>query len=87
MLCVLFYLGIWLQIKKEPARRIYSYPPAIIERYIELGKIPDRKNSSTPERDLKACFRSYPVSLLTFKMYKKAAFLLSFFRSWNIING
>ena len=25
MLCVLFYLGIWLQIKKEPARRIYSY--------------------------------------------------------------
>ena len=36
-------------------------------------------------RDLKACFRSYPVSLLTFQMREKAAFLLIFFRKGNIM--
>ena len=33
----------------------------------------------------KACFRSYPVSLLTFQMREKAAFLLIFFRKGNIM--
>lgn len=36
---------------------------------------------------LKACFRSCPVSLPTFRMCKKAAFLLIFFRAWNIIKN
>ena len=47
VLCVLFHLGIWLQIRKDPAKKIYDYPPAIVERYIELGKIPDKKNPGT----------------------------------------
>ena len=50
VLCVLFHLVIWLQTRKDPAKIIYSYPPAIVERYIELGKIPDKKNPSTMER-------------------------------------
>ena len=50
VLCVLFHLVIWLQTRKEPAERVYSYPPAIVERYIELGKIPDKKNPGTLER-------------------------------------
>ena len=36
---------------------------------------------------MKACFRSCPVSLPTSKMCKKAAFLLIFFRTWNIIRS
>ena len=31
VLCVLFHLVIWLQTRKEPAERVYSYPPAIVE--------------------------------------------------------
>ena len=50
VLCVLFHLVIWLQTRKEPVKRVYSYPPAIVERYIELGKIPDKKNPGTLER-------------------------------------
>lgn len=50
VLCVLFHLVIWLQTRKEPAERVYSYPPAIVERYIELGRIPDKKNPGTLER-------------------------------------
>ena len=50
VLCMLFHLVIWLQIRKDPAKKIYDYPPVIVERYIELGKIPDKKNPSTLER-------------------------------------
>ena len=50
VLCVLFHLGIWMQARKDPAVKIYDYPPAIVERYVELGKIPDKKNPSTLER-------------------------------------
>ena len=50
VLCALFHLVIWRQAGKEPAKRIYSYPPAIVERYIELGRIPDKKNPGTLER-------------------------------------
>ncbi len=49
-LCVLFHLGIWMQARKDPAVKIYDYPPAIVERYVELGRIPDKKNPSTLER-------------------------------------
>ena len=50
VLCALFHLEVWLQTKREPARIVYSYPPAIVERYIELGKIPEIKNPSALER-------------------------------------
>ena len=50
VLCLLFHLVIGRQAGKEPAKRIYSYPPAIVERYIELGRIPDKKNPGTLER-------------------------------------
>ena len=50
VLCALFHLEVWLQTKREPARIVYSYPPAIVERYIELGKIPDKRNPGTLER-------------------------------------
>ena len=50
VLCVLFHVGVWLQVRKEPAKRVYSYPPAIVERYMKLGKIPDQKNPDTLER-------------------------------------
>ena len=50
VLCALFHLEVWLQTKREPAKIVYSYPPAIVERYIELDKIPGKKNPSTQER-------------------------------------
>ena len=49
-LCMLFHLAIWSQVRQEPSRRVYGYHPAIVERYIELGKIPEKKNLSTLER-------------------------------------
>ena len=48
-LCALFHLAVWLQVRQDPARRVYSYSPAFVERYIELGKIPDKKNPGTLE--------------------------------------
>ena len=39
VLCVLFHLGVLLQVRKEPVERVYGYPPAIVERYIQLGKM------------------------------------------------
>ena len=50
VLCALFHLGVWTQVRQEPARRVYCYAPAFVERYIELGKIPEIKNPSTLER-------------------------------------
>lgn len=50
VLCELFHQGVWVQVRQEPARRVYSYAPAFVERYIELGKIPDKKNPGTLER-------------------------------------
>ena len=50
VLCVLFHLAICSQVRQEPSRRVYGYHPAIVERYIELGKIPEKKNLSTLER-------------------------------------
>ena len=50
VLCALFHLGVWTQVRQAPARRVYSYAPAFVERYIELGKIPEIKNPSTLER-------------------------------------
>ena len=50
VICLLFHLAIYLQIRKDPAVKIYSYPPAIVQRYIELGKIPEKENPSTLER-------------------------------------
>lgn len=31
VLCALFHLEVWLQTKKEPARIVYSYPPAVLQ--------------------------------------------------------
>ena len=41
VLCVLFHLAIWTQVRQAPARRVYSYAPVFVQRYIELGKIPE----------------------------------------------
>ncbi len=49
-LCVLFHLVIWLPTRKDPAKIIHSYPPAILERSIELGKTPNKKRSGHPEK-------------------------------------
>lgn len=32
VLCVLFHLAIWLQARKDPAVKIYDYPPARPDR-------------------------------------------------------
>ena len=50
VLCLLFHLVIWRQAGKEPAKRIYSYPPAIVERYIELGRISGSSKGSAGSR-------------------------------------
>ena len=58
VLCALFHLAIMSQIRQDPAKRVYGYHPAIVERYIELRKIPEKKNLSTLERIRKKCYCS-----------------------------
>lgn len=49
VLCIIFTVLILSQMRKPLITMIYSYPPAIVDRVIELGLIQDsdRKNSST----------------------------------------
>ncbi len=40
ILCIVFHFVIYLVIKFRPELEIYSYPPAITQRWIDLGKVP-----------------------------------------------
>ena len=81
VLCVLFHLGILLQARKDPAVKIYDYPPAIVERYIELGKIPDKKNPSTLER----VKRKWPAAIVLGILLGAVVYLVNGSRSF--LNG
>ena len=81
VLCVLFHLVIWLQARKDPAVKIYDYPPAIVERYIELGKIPDKKNPSTLER----VKRKWPAAIVLGILLGAVVYLVNGSRSF--LNG
>lgn len=50
VLCLVFHLVIWLIIRFHPESEIYSYPPAITRRWIELGRVPVQKVPSLKER-------------------------------------
>ena len=64
VLCALFHLAILSQVRQDPAKRVYGYHPAIVERYIELGKIPEKKNPSILERIRKKWFAALVLGLL-----------------------
>ena len=61
VLCVLFTVLVLSKMNKPLEGMIYSYPPAIVDRVIELGLIEDtdRKTSSTQ----KALKRKWPARL------------------------
>ena len=69
VLCALFHLGVWVQVRQAPARRVYSYAPAFVERYIELGKIPEIKNPSTLERVKKKWPAAIVIGILLGAIY------------------
>ena len=50
LLCLVFHLGIYLVIRFKPEWEIYSYPPAITKRWIELGKVPVKEVPPFSER-------------------------------------
>ena len=43
ILCAVFHLATWLIVRLKPEQEVYSYPPAVLERWIELGKVPRRE--------------------------------------------
>ena len=59
VLCVLFTILILSRMKKPLGAIIYSYPPAIVDRVIELGLIEDR-DKKTPSR-IKAIKKKWPA--------------------------
>lgn len=60
VLCAAFHTGIYLVIKYRPEVEIYSYPPAITQRWIDLGKVPVKKVPSRAERIKK----KWPLALM-----------------------
>jgi len=50
ILCALFHLVIYLLIRFRPELEVYSYPPAVTQRWIELGKVPQRTVPGRAER-------------------------------------
>ena len=81
VLCMLFHLAILSQVRQEPARRVYSYHPAIVERYIDLDKIPDKKNPSTLERVKK----KWPAAIVLGILLGAAVYFVNGSRSF--LNG
>lgn len=43
ILCAVFHSVIYLIIRFKPGWEIYSYPPQITQRWIDLGKVPARE--------------------------------------------
>lgn len=62
LLCVIFTIMILSRMKKPLITIIYSYPPAIVDRVIELGSIQDndRKSSNTK----KALKKKWPAIIV-----------------------
>lgn len=58
VLCAIFTVMILLRMNKPLINTIYSYPPAIVDRVMELGLIPDtdRKTSSTKKASIPRAF-------------------------------
>ena len=50
VLCAVFHLTIYLIIRCKPELEVYSYPPAITQRWIELGKVPQKETPDCGER-------------------------------------
>lgn len=46
ILCAAFHLIIYLVIRFKPELEVYSYPPAITQRWIDLGKVSAQTPSS-----------------------------------------
>lgn len=61
-LCVLFTAAILSQMKKPLSTILYSYPPRIVDRVIELGLVED-KDRKTPSR-VKAIKKKWPAIVL-----------------------
>lgn len=59
VLCVLFTAAILSQMKKPLGTILYSYPPQIVDRVIELGLVED-KDRKTPSR-VKAIKKKWPA--------------------------
>ena len=61
-LCVLFTAAILSQMKKPLSTILYSYPPRIVDRVIELGLVDD-KDRKTSSR-VKAIKKKWPAIIL-----------------------
>ena len=61
-LCVLFTAAILSQMKKPLSTILYSYPPRIVDRVIELGLVED-KDRKTPSQ-VKAIKKKWPAIVL-----------------------
>lgn len=59
ILCILFTAAILPQMRKPLGTILYSYPPRIVDRVIELGLVAD-KDRKTPSR-LKAIKKKWPA--------------------------
>lgn len=62
ILCVLFTLAILAQMRKPLGTILYSYPPRIVDRVIELGLVDD-KDRKTSSR-VKAIKKKWPAVII-----------------------
>ena len=78
LLCAVFHLGIYLLIKYKPEWEIYSYPPAITQRWVELGKVPVKEVPAFSERLRK----KLPAAILIAAVLGALVYLLNGCRSF-----
>ena len=50
VLCAAFHAVIYLIIRYKPEMEVYSYPPAITQRWIDLGKVPVKEVPDLKEK-------------------------------------
>ena len=68
VLCAVFHLTIYLIIRCKPELEVYSYPPAITQRWFELGKVPQKETPRPRERIRKKAPAALIIGILLWRV-------------------
>ena len=88
VLCLTFHFCIYLVIRFKPELEIYSYPPAITQRWIDLGKVQAKEIPSLRVRLTRkipaAVLLAFLLGLLLWKINGCTDFLSAFLTGYGL---
>ncbi|MCR5228501.1 MAG: hypothetical protein K6D03_00075 [Solobacterium sp.] len=88
VVCIVFHFIIILIVRYRPELEIYSYPPQITQRWIDLGKVPAKQVPPLSERLRKklpaAAVIAVLLGLLVYKLNGCRSFISGFLVSYGL---